>query len=217
MVAVLATQWTWLYMQRLLVSCTQYARLQGYLSSRSRSISACDVKPYYPARCFMPWAYVTSGTKVAVGLKTVMLADHPQATCRDGSQAASNSSQSTPVRADVARADVAHADVARADVARADVATDRSDQSGASCSGDHTLDRPHSGSRRKRDAPGSSVSPEKERGTGGFPHITAGNPQTLLCLCCSCLVELTYCVHVAVVWQQLLRLHWWKHHGCVRS
>ncbi|KAL0052002.1 hypothetical protein WJX82_006344 [Trebouxia sp. C0006] len=86
---------------------------------------------------------------------------------RDGSQAASNSSQSTPVRADVARADVAHADVARADVARADVATDRSDQSGASCSGDHTLDRPHSGSRRKRDAPGSSVSPEKERGTGG--------------------------------------------------
>ncbi|KAA6426769.1 MAG: hypothetical protein FRX49_03094 [Trebouxia sp. A1-2] len=65
---------------------------------------------------------------------------------RGGSQAACNSSQSTPVRADVA--------------------TDRSDQSGASCSGDHTQDRPHSGSRRKRDAPGSSVSPEKHRGTG---------------------------------------------------
>lgn len=76
---------------------------------------------------------------------------------RDGGQTACNSSQSTPARADVASADVA----------RADVATDRSDQCGASCSGDHTQDRPHSGSRRKRDAPGSSVSPEKQRGTGG--------------------------------------------------
>ncbi|DBA87458.1 hypothetical protein WJX77_001718 [Trebouxia sp. C0004] len=66
---------------------------------------------------------------------------------RNGGQAACNSSQSTP--------------------ARADVATDRSDQSGATCSGDQSQDRPHSGSRRKRDAPGSSVSPEKQRGTCG--------------------------------------------------
>jgi len=137
--------------------------------------------------------YATSGTKLPVDLKTVMIPDHPLAACRDGSQAACNSSQSTP-----ARADVACADVARADVARADVATDRSDQSGASCSGDHTQDRPHSGSRRKRDAPGSSVSPEKQRGTGGFLDGAAGNPQTLSCLCCTCPVGLTCCLYVAV-------------------
>ena len=71
MVAVLATQCTWLYMQRLLVSCTQYGRLQGYLSSRSGTISACALDPYYTARCFMHWAYATSGTNFSVNLKTI--------------------------------------------------------------------------------------------------------------------------------------------------
>ena len=109
---------------------------------------------------------------------------------------------------------MACADVARADVARADVATDRSDQSGASCSGDHTQDRPHSGSRRKRDAPGSSVSPEKQRGTGGFLHGAAGNPQTLLALCCTCPVGLTWILYPAVVWQKLLNC-WQKSLSCM--
>ncbi len=145
----------------------------------------------------MHWAYATSGTKFPVDLKTVMVPDHPQPACRDGGQAASNSSQSTP--------------------ACADVATDRSDQSGASCSGDHTQDRPHSGSRRKRDAPGSSVSPEKQRGTGGFPHGAAGNPKTLLGLCCTCPVGLIWYLYAAVEWHKLPKLHWWKDHEFVRS
>ena len=145
----------------------------------------------------MHWVYATPSTQFPVDLKTVMTADHPQAVCRGGSQAACNSSQSTPVRADVA--------------------TDRSDQSGASCSGDHTQDRPHSGSRRKRDAPGSSVSPEKHRGTGGFLHGAAGNPQTLSSLCCTCAVGSTCCLYDAVVWQKLVRLHRWKDRWCVRS
>lgn len=145
----------------------------------------------------MHWSYATSSKQLHVDLKTVMLPDHSQATCRDGSQAACNSSHSTP--------------------ACADVATDRSDQSGASCSGDQTQDRPHSGSRRKRDAPGSSVSPEKQRGTGGFPYGTAGNPQTVLWLCCTCPVGLTCLLCAVVAWQKVLRLHWWKDHKCVRS
>lgn len=159
------------------------AWLQGFLSSTNRSTSACALKFSAEAWCFMHWAYATSSTQFPVDLKTLTMPDHPQAACRDGSQAACNSSQSTPVCADVACADVA----------RADVVTDRSDQSGASSSGDHTQDRPHSGSRRKRDASGSSVSPEKHRGTGGFLHGAAGNPQSLLGLCCTCAVGLTWC------------------------
>ena len=63
--------------------------------------------------------------------------------------------------------------------AHAIVVSDRSDQSGVSCSGDQaSLNRQSSSSSRKRDAPGPSLSPEKQ-GASGMPHEPF-TPQILL-------------------------------------